>query len=391
MSSKWIEEGGVFYPINGNIVLHSTPGPGVWQIYQSPSSADKRLGLSFVSSKFEFDYKIYETGGSAIIEKAKKCWESDLFVQSGKNLGIILNGTKGTGKTVASKLLCNSFDLPVIIVNGIFEGLILPFIQSLEFECIILLDEAEKTFSSEEESGVLLKMIDGVYNKARKLYVLTTNRLTVNENLLGRPGRIRYIQEFKNLPAQAVREYIDDNLVNTSQKSKILEEVDLLEISTIDILKVLVEEANIMGDIEGSGSLLNIPRARYSFDIAYFEGLTMDDVNKVNEVIRANKKDDESLYDWFTSYTKIEGDNISNTDILEKIIEGCGCCYTRKVTSSVYKFFKDDQFSDGVVLSEPTPEGFFMVKRMYYEDEEVLALILKQRSNPSLYRGGLVF
>ncbi len=62
----------------------------------------------------------------------------------------------------------------------------LEFIQSLCFEAIILIDEAEKTFDEEED--VLLKMIDGVYNSKRKLYILTTNELNIDENLLGRPN-----------------------------------------------------------------------------------------------------------------------------------------------------------------------------------------------------------
>ena len=86
--------------------------------------------------------------------------------------------------------------LPVIVISKPMDGM-LEFIQSLCFESVILIDEAEKTFYDDRE--VLLKMIDGVYNSKRKLYILTTNKLTVDENLLGRPGRIRYIKEFNNL------------------------------------------------------------------------------------------------------------------------------------------------------------------------------------------------
>ena len=66
-----------------------------------------------------------------------------------------------TGKTIAAKLLCNKIGLPVIVISKPMDGM-LEFIQSLCFEAIILIDEAEKTFDEEED--VLLKMIDGVYN-----------------------------------------------------------------------------------------------------------------------------------------------------------------------------------------------------------------------------------
>jgi len=45
METKWIDESGIFYPINGEIVLHSTPGEGIWQVYKSPNPQDGRIGL----------------------------------------------------------------------------------------------------------------------------------------------------------------------------------------------------------------------------------------------------------------------------------------------------------------------------------------------------------
>ena len=149
------------------------------------------------------------------MQRIIKTWSSELFINNNKNLGVIFNGLKGTGKTIAAKLLSNRMGLPVIVISNPIEGM-LEFIQSLCFECIILIDEAEKTFKEEQE--VLLKMIDGVYNNTRKLYLLTTNKLTVDENLLGRPGRIRYIKEFGNLSVKAINEVIDDNLLDPTLK-----------------------------------------------------------------------------------------------------------------------------------------------------------------------------
>lgn len=42
--------------------------------------------------------------------------------------------------------------------------------------------------------------------------LLTTNNLYVNENLIGRPSRIRYKKTFGNLQPEVVQEYLDDNL-----------------------------------------------------------------------------------------------------------------------------------------------------------------------------------
>ena len=187
----------------------------------------------------------------------------------------------------------------MIIVNQSFDGGVLEFIPRLSFEAVILIDEAEKTFSEKEDAHYLLKLIDGVYNRSRKLYVLTTNKLHINENLLGRPGRIRYIQEFTNLPKEAVEEYLEDNLRDKSKKDEILETIDVLEISTIDILKSIVEEFNIFGNIGGDRGMMNIPRSNYIYDAIRFSGYGEDDLEKVREIIKANKPADVSLSDWF--------------------------------------------------------------------------------------------
>lgn len=76
---------------------------------------------------------------------------------------------------------------------------------------------------------------------------LTTNAMTINENMVGRPSRIRYVKEFGNLDLKVVNEYLDDALQVPEARQDLL---DSLTISTIDILKTIVNEVNIHG-IEG--------------------------------------------------------------------------------------------------------------------------------------------
>lgn len=393
---KWLDEGGIFYPIVGEIVLHDTPGPGIWQVYQSPNIQDRRLGLVKIDDAFTFNYKIYNFGGQSMFEKIKKIWESDLYVDNNKNLGLIYNGTKGTGKTVSAKLLCNELKMPVILVNHTYDGLILDFIQSLEFECIIFIDEAEKTFTGNEQE-ILLKMIDGVYNKSRKLYILTTNTLSVNENLISRPGRIRYVQEFGNLDPEAVNEYIEDNLIDKTKKDHVLEQVDLLEISTIDILKAIVDEVNILGDIDDNSNL-NIPKARYCYDVLKLSGCGKDEIPKVKEILKT-RPSNKDLYNWAESDVdfsvwpqyKERGDSIDNTDLFELEIPCCEYSYTCKMTANSSYIFRNQSTSIGEVTMSPEDLGetdIFIV-RDRYSQEESLCVLLRLRNSPSLYRGRL--
>ena len=295
------------FPIPGYAAIYPTPGNGVFQILQDRNG---RLGLEKIDETFVFNFKLYDLGCDKMFQQVIKTWFSDPFVKGNKNLGVIFNGIKGTGKTIAAKVLSNKMGLPVIVVSKPLDGL-LEFIQSLCFECVILIDEAEKTFDNNKEE--LLKMIDGVYNNARKLYLLTTNKLSVDENLIGRPGRIRYVKEFGNLTPKAVSDYIDDNLEDTTLKSQILDIVDSLTISTIDILKSIVDEFNIHGKLDDE-KMLNIPRASYRFDVVKFSGLNPDKFDELKKYITSNIGKNDSLKTWLKKEAETRKDS-NGTDV----------------------------------------------------------------------------
>ena len=387
---KWINEDGILYPTQGVIEFLDTPGPGVFQVTTSPNPMDKRLGLMKLSDKFEFDFKIYDVGCEEIVEKIKKVWNSREY---NKNLGVIFNGTKGTGKTVKAKLLCNDIGLPVIIVNSDFDGDILPFITSLNFECVVFLDEAEKMFDSSPET--LLKLIDGVYNVTRKLYLLTTNKLSVDDNLIDRPGRIRYIQEFGNLTAKAISECIDDNLKNPEYKDLITELVDRLEFSTIDILKNIIEEVNILGpdSIKSEVRNLNIPLSQYSFDIVGFEDINPDidgiaEILRIAEEIKVKHKDCEKLTtrEFLREWVKDDdGDYEYGYDLVCNEMEKT---YSRefKIRTTSSELARGLKTDYGKVLKvfDDFP-GFFTFKFVGSNEDELLCFIQEKHKPAGLW------
>lgn len=383
LNQKWVKENGVFYPIPGDTTLHQTPGTGVFQIYEEKSMGGSRLGLRKMADEFTFGFKIYDLGAEDIMRKIDITWNSDVFVDGKKNLGVIFNGLKGTGKTIASKILSNRMQMPVVIVPEAFDGL-LSFIQSLCFECIILIDEAEKTFK--EDGDVLLKMIDGVYNESRKLYILTTNRLSIDENLLGRPGRVRYIKQFGNLTAKAVGDYIKDNLRDQSKKEQILDVVDILEISTIDILKAIVDEVNIHGAIT-ENSLLNIPKASYKIDVVRFDDVPKERFNELKDFIKGHVGLHGSVQAWLNKpWTDSDGEKRSNRAQIDDRFDAD--CYEVQVASRYPMLMKNQDTRIGVVLEQPDADGFFIVNNPW-NDKEELCCVLNYHDAPSLYRGGL--
>ena len=384
---KWVNEGGILYPISGNTVLLKTPGKGIFNLVQSQNPMDARLGLQKIANTFEFNFKIYELGCDEMLKTIKKTWESDVFVNGEKNLGVIFNGLKGTGKTLSAKLLCNALDLPVVIVQHPYEGLV-NFLQSLCFECIVFIDEAEKTFKKGEDDDVLLRLIDGVYNQTRKLYILTTNQLTLNDNLLGRPGRIRYRFEFSNLLPKAINDYLDDNLLPqfADQRRSILNQVDLLEISTIDILKALVDEVNIHGQLPDN-MCLNIPTAKHAFEILEFYSITeLDRYKEVKTFINRQMKDSDAttISEWLHKPQKTNKKK-TNEDLLEEKFDSV---YITSITTRSNTLTRETSTSRGTIATAPNSDGYFLMYG-YYEDSTHLCLLLRKKNNPSLYRGQL--
>ena len=380
---KWINDGGILYPIPGYASLLTSPGNGIFRIYEHPQT--KRLGLERIDDTFRFDFKIYDLDCEDILLKIIKTWTSDLFRESNKNLGVIFNGIKGTGKTIAAKLLCNRIGLPVIVISKPVDG-ILEFIQSLHFESIVLIDEAEKTFREEQE--VLLKMIDGVYNNMRKLYILTTNKLSIDENLLGRPGRIRYIREFSNLSARAVNDVIDDNLKDVSLKEEILKLVDSLEISTIDILKVIIDECNIMGSVP-SGFMLNIPKAKYKMQIVSFDNLELQSHRELQDYITNHLTTNESVIDWLQKVIGVDEKGKKpkkNSDLIEEMYD-CSVCMEWRPTSTL-GIYVGKHLGCGTVISEPDRYGFF-TREADWDGSTELCCLCNGIKIPSLYRGNL--
>ena len=194
--------------------------------------------LEKLEDKFEFEYKLYglETG---LIHRVKKTWDTQ-----NKNLGVLLNGIKGTGKTVTAKVISNNANLPVILVNNNPEGGGIPdFLTKIEQDVVVFIDEYEKIFGEEAD---LLTVMDGVLNSDyRRLFLLTTNKTYINDNLLQRPSRIRYYKTFKDLTPAVITEIVDDLLINKEFRDETISAIANLEIITIDIVKAVVDEVNI--------------------------------------------------------------------------------------------------------------------------------------------------
>lgn len=260
----WVQTGINFNRMQGPIISYNEIPVGVYKI----SMSKQGFYLEYVMSEFVFDYKIYGLQEDFINHVIKTYNEA----QTG-NLGILLNGTKGTGKTVAAKMIANRLHLPVIIVQNMGQEMNLQMMNYLSteinFDCVFFFDEYEKTFNKDT---TILSFMDGVYNsESRKVFLLTTNTLSIDRNLIGRPSRILYLKKFGNLEIEAASEFLDDTLNNKEYKQEVLEFINLLSISTIDILKSVVKEINIHGieEFRKSKSYFNVEINSYTYTCEY--------------------------------------------------------------------------------------------------------------------------
>lgn len=234
----WIQDGNTFVKGSATTKAHPEGLPkGIYEVKESITGYYlNRLGDSFV-----FNYKLYGINNEFIDHFVKT------YNNTTGNLGVLFNGIKGTGKTVTAEELCNRIGLPVIIVKSCKEvNDMLKFLATqINFDCIFFFDEYEKEF---RESSSVLSFMDGVHNSQhRKVFLLTTNELDINTNLLGRPSRIRYVRSFGNLPEETTLELLNDILIDKDAIEPVLDLIRQMQIITVDLVKALAQEVNIHG------------------------------------------------------------------------------------------------------------------------------------------------
>lgn len=285
-NNVFLKRGSIYSVTEGNFSTIPTLDDGIYQVHQNQQTGE--LFLVRISDKFHFGFKLYgldETLITHVIDTYQK-------QPVKKNLGILLNGAKGTGKTVTAKVIANKLGLPIVLCERPYPGLD-RFLASIQHDCIFFFDEFEKNFRlkcddyDEDCAGEdLLSIMDGVYNSDHcHVFILTTNKLRVNDNLLSRPSRIRYLKSFGDvIDRKILEEFVDDNLIYKEYKGEIMEFIDTLTMATIDIVKSIVEEVNLHNcSISKFKSFFNVKEAsyhyyvrRWSFDIGDPEAISKD-------------------------------------------------------------------------------------------------------------------
>lgn len=169
------------------------------------------------------------------------------FMARESSTGVMLTGEKGSGKTLLSKNISRTLaaqGIPTIVINSPFHGdAFNTLLQSIEQPAMVLFDEFEKVYDSNEQEHILT-LLDGVY-PSKKLFILTCNdKWRVDQHMRNRPGRIFYMIDFKGLSAEFIREYCEDNLHNKAHIDTLCNIAGMFSQFNFDMLKAVVEDMN---------------------------------------------------------------------------------------------------------------------------------------------------
>jgi cytidylate kinase len=208
---------------------------GIYKLNRNPMTG--QFYVTRISDKFKFDYKVYGTETS-FIDHVVKTWNNTTA-----NMGVLLNGVKGTGKTVTAEQISNTVDLPVIIIPTAYEN-ITNFLNELNQDVVVFIDEYDKIF--ERYNNSLLTVMDGVLKTdTRILFLLTSNNDYLEANMKQRPSRVRYIKQFGNMTLETIIEIVDDLLVHKHRRLEVIKAISSLSLITMDLVKSIIQEVNI--------------------------------------------------------------------------------------------------------------------------------------------------
>jgi hypothetical protein len=202
------------------------------QTYRIGYDEDEGLFLQLAPPIEKIRFKLYGN----IEERADMVITSYKKIE--RNLGVIISGERGLGKTLCSQLICYKMlhkgkGVPIIVVDKYYDG-INHFLASIDQDCVILFDEFEKNFKDHGSSSrgsrsrydstnsdqpeasqqeVLLGLFDGTDSQnSHKLFLLICNDINgLNQYYLGRPGRFHYHIRFTYPINSDVLAYLQEN------------------------------------------------------------------------------------------------------------------------------------------------------------------------------------
>lgn len=274
---KIVHSGNIFQVYDDDLKAYDELPVGVYTLHCS-----QQMGW-YMKSRDELEVKEKKIYGNHQIKVEKVLHTYDEF---NRNLGIILSGNKGIGKSLFTRLLAieaNKKGLPVLMIEKYIPGLA-GYIQNIDQEIMVMFDEYDKTFGdvnapdgAADPQTELLSVFDGT-STGKKLFVITCNETNkISSYLVNRPGRFHYHFRFENPDSSEVKEYLQDNITDKDNWQYIDAIVAFASRVGLnyDCLRSIAFEINHGESFEDAIKDLNIVNAetpRYQISIVYKDG-----------------------------------------------------------------------------------------------------------------------
>ena len=234
-----------------------------------------------VAPALEVKEKVYGVNSDKVSKVLKA------FKRSNKNLGVILSGDKGIGKSLTARMIsikAAALGYPVIIVSTYIPG-IASFLNSIEQECVVLMDEFDKTFGSRDEDSntisdpqtEMLSLFDGI-SSGKKLFIVTCNDLYgVSSFLVNRPGRFHYHFRFDYPTADGIYEYLHDKGITDKEIRKVKLNYDCLHAIAFEL-----EDGGEFEDAINDLNIINMNEQIYDITVYFTDGAMLRAKEKLN-------------------------------------------------------------------------------------------------------------
>ena len=196
----------------------------------------------------DFHIPDYVIGDTAFIERVR-----NVYTQSGKQLGILLHGLSGMGKSMLAKQLCMEMvtkcHMPVIIFDFNSAEHIADILKQVNQPSVIFLDEFEKMFANNDvqskpyqEQNELLSILDGT-NVSKHIFLFTANEKTeISPHMFNRPSRIRYCINYTAIPRNIIIQISDNNVEEQEKREFLYGLTNVVKTLTYDVLFELINE-----------------------------------------------------------------------------------------------------------------------------------------------------
>lgn len=266
--------------------------------------------LQKIADDFQLPSKIYNHPKD-LINRWLKAWNN-----CDKNMGIFLSGQKGGGKTITAELFCNIAKMPVICLSTPYtDDNFKEFISNEVFrECIIFIDEFEKTYSQDSDRPDsiehLLGLMDGAFN-TRLCFLLTSNSDRISEFITNRPGRVKYRKEYGYLKPSEAIEIVQDRLKNMEHEESVYRMIDFYGNCTMDILTKVIDDMNLFNeDAITCSSYMNLKPDATDYDVFV-------DFSGIEGIINFNPLYSQLLTNGWSGYIRL--DDTTKVDLCKKL------------------------------------------------------------------------